>query len=556
MNNKTLTRINLLLELIDNILVHDINYEKKTDTLKRKNGATTYCQFESAEQLKKFRRIFFICFHIDDADYQRYFPENKFGLCKKTIIQKALTYFRERGIDFISLIKAVCKDEKEFEEKILDAINDFLLPTAFLPVKSKEDKNAPPSFGKYDIIYSYYEEALRNIKITLVKFRSLRMLQFSAPTCEIIDSVYKHREQCNYKVLINLSDLKLDLHYVPKWEPDYVEIPQNLNKKLKEFNDFLDKIEQKTPFERMVEGFIPLLPNNSPPSFQLEDIISESDTDPIRYTLSPDNLYYSQFYPRKLEYITHLDEESIKEEYPDASTHEKLERAIFQKAAKDIKIFFESRIKSNYQNIAHYIESVLSGLMKFDLNELISMNPTNKENCDIALNAFHLPSDEIYSILGTYENDQSTILLLVYHSIQGGLFSFLRTLHVTGPHFAIKFNEYLDIKTLAEHKKIVDHFICSSNFASVISIQQNETEAIKQQKEQDRTLEQLARDNLKINEINHRYNELFIIFKKEISKYYDQLQHPVPEQDPFRNFNCTNFNIQDPDYPIALPLLD
>lgn len=69
-----MTREGLLSELIDSILVHDINLEKKSQMLIRKKGITTSCNYGSLEQMKKIQRIFEICFHIDDKDYENYFP--------------------------------------------------------------------------------------------------------------------------------------------------------------------------------------------------------------------------------------------------------------------------------------------------------------------------------------------------------------------------------------------------------------------------------------------------------------------------------------------------
>lgn len=549
MEQTTLSRSDLLGDLIDEILVHDINYEKKTDSLIKKNGITTFCNYGSAKQLKKLQLIISRCFHIDDKEYEHCFPNGKFGLSKEIIIQKALLYFKKHGVDFTTQIKSVCQDEQEFDNIILHAINDFLIPTAFLPVENKNDKNAEPTFGKFDDIHDYFEEALRNLKIMLVKFRSMRMFQSSDPSYEIIDCEYKHKEQCNYKVLLNITDLKLNLHYVPKWEPDYVEIPQNVYRKMKDCNDFLDRLEQKTPFDKLMEGFISLLPDNTDQSFQLEDIVFESDTDPIRYPLSPVNMYYSRFYPVVFEYITYFDEKTVEKEYPGISTHEELKSAVAIKASKDIKAYLLKKIKAKYIEIAHYIESVLDALMHADLNELINMHPNNKEICDKTFDAFHLPAEEIYTIISGYEIEQSAVLLRAYHSLQSGLFSFLRTLQESGLHFAFKFQEYLDVEHLAAHKDIVYRFLTSDSLANAVSIQQNEPNEITDQKKQEKTYEQIARDYMKINDINHRYNGLFIGFKTVLSEYYTQLNNPDPERDPFKGCDCTDPYIQDPDHP-------
>lgn len=552
MNDNTMNRVDLLGGLIDQILVHDINFEISTNSLKKGNGLTTYCNYGSKEQLKKYRHIFTLCFHIDDPKNKHCFPEDQFGLSKESIIQKALSYFSDRGIDFKSQIKSVCKDEQEFENAILYAINDFLIPAAFHPLVNKTDSGDALSFDKFDNIYSYYEDAIRRIKIILIKFRSLRMLQNSEPVCEIIDSVYKNRDLCNYIVPLRISDL--DLPYVPKWEPDIVFIPQKPIAIPQHSIDNLNKIEQMTEFDKMVEGFIPLLSNNNDPPLAIKDIVFQSDSDPIRYLLSEDKdkVYYSQLYPEEYHYITHLDEESIIKEYPDVSTHEELKKAIAKKASKDIKDSFENRIKGAYENRAHYIEEVLEKLMKCDLNELINMNPTNKEKCDNALCSFNLPADEIYKVIEDYEKEQSAVLLRVYHSLQGGLSLFLRNLKFVGLHFALIFNDYLDDKALTEHKKIVDRFITSSNLSDVVAAQKNKPDDITKQHEQEKTLEQSMISIMEINEHNHRYNDLFIKLKEVLSEYYEQLQHPDPNRDPFREIDFTNSYFHDPDFPAEI----
>ena len=549
MNDEKLGREEYLDGLFRDILVPNLHYERGTGSIIKGNGITTYCNYGSAGQLKKIRLIFSICFHIDEKKYEHCFPNDKFGLSKEIIIQKALLYFKKHGVDFTTQIKSVCQNEQEFDNIIFHAINNYLIPVAFLPVENTMNKDAPPTFKKSDNIYSYYCNAIRNIKIMLVKFRSMRMFQSSGPSYEIIDCVYKHKELCNYKVLLNITDLKLDLHYVPKWEPDYVEIPQNVYRKMKDCNDFLDRLEQKTPFDKLMEGFISLLPDNTDPSFQLEDIVFESDTDPIRYPLSPDNVYYSRFYPVVFEYITHFDENSVEKEYPGISTHEELKSAVAIKASKDIKAYLYKKIKAKYTEIAHYIESVLDALLHTDLNELINMHPNNKEICDKTFDAFHLPAEEIYTIISGYEAEQSAVLLRAYHSLQRGLSSFLRTLQESGLHFAFKFQEYLDVEHLAAHKDIVYRFLTSDSLANAVSIQQNEPNEITDQKKQEKTYEQIARNYMKINDINHRYNGLFIGFKTVLSEYYTQLNNPDPERDPFKGCDCTDTYIQDPDHP-------
>lgn len=220
-----MTREELLCNLIKDILVYDINIDKRSQILFKGNGITTYCNYGSAQQLMKVQSIFILCFQIENPEYEQRFPPDKLGLKKETIIKNALLYFNNIGIDFDKQIRTVCNNEHEFENILLKAIVDYLIPVAFY--KSPKDKK--PS--KYDVIDKYFGEALRNLKIDLVRFRSLHLFHLSVPSLEFIDSTLMHKELCNYKILFCITELNLKFSYVPKWEPDYIEIPQKLHKR-------------------------------------------------------------------------------------------------------------------------------------------------------------------------------------------------------------------------------------------------------------------------------------------------------------------------------------
>lgn len=399
-----MTREDLLNNLIDNILFHDINIEKNSNKLVKGNGITTYCNYGSAEQLKKIRTIFILCFQIDNPNYEQYFPPDKFRLNKEAIIKNALLYFKNNGIDFDKQIRAVCDDAHEFETILLKAIVDYIIPAAF-KISSIEDQ--PNKFNKID---KYFEDALRRIKIDLAQYHSLHLFRTSVPSLEFIDSNWKHKELCNYKILFSITELHLKCHYVPKWEADFIEIPQKLDKRKQSFEMFLDKQEKKSPFERLVEGFIPLSDDNMP-SFQLDDISFGSDTDPIKYPLSDEITYYCNFFLPEYEYCTFLNPDIIQKDYPQVKDHASLKAAIAEQATKDISDYYKNRIKEKYREIAQYISFVISCLMRFDLSELINLNPTNMENCKIALSAFHIDPDEVFSVISEYKTDQTAMLL-------------------------------------------------------------------------------------------------------------------------------------------------
>lgn len=542
-----MTREGLLSELIDTILVHDINLEKKSQMLIRKNGITTSCNYGSLEQMKKIQRIFEICFHIDDKDYKKYFPADKLKLRKEVIIEKALLYFKKREIDYVVLIQPYCQNSEEFERYLLYAICHYLIPVSFCILKTETEKKP----NKYDDITVQYHDALRSIKIMLEQFQLRYLMQSTIPTQEIVDRTYIHRELCNYKIPLQISELSLQLPFIPSWEPDYVSIYKGLDKKKDFAKKFQQKMQEKNEFDLLVEGFIPISSDSNEESIQIESLISESDS--YQYPLVSSSMFFDQFYALSYSYYTKLNKTIIIEKYPDVHSHEELKQAIAAKASKDICAYYENQIKIKYHEIMHYINAVLNGIMNIDLCELLNMNPTDKALCEAALSAFAIPSDDVFYTIEKYSKNQTEMLLQAYHSLQGGLSSFLNHINISGLHFAYQFTEILKGEDLTEHIEIVKRFLSSDELANAVSIQEEKSDENGEKHIAEKSSKQTEYEPYEVTESNHRYNSLFIGMKNAFSKYYQQLLNPNPDVDPFHENSCKDVHLEDPDYPQINP---
>ena len=179
--------------------------------------------------------------------------------------------------------------------------------------------------------------------------------------------------------------------------------------------------------------------------------------------------------------------------------------------------------------------------MSIDFTELLSMTPTDQSACIKALKAFNLDHDKVFTIIDD-KKMQSSALLCVYHSIQYFIADFFKNLQLSGLHFALKANEYLNPQELHKHIEIVASFIMSNNLAKAISIQENPIQTTVPVNS-----ESSVQGNLGITEDNHRYNELFLWGETVITQYWNQLLNPNPLLDIYAQDHL--FLSDNPDAP-------
>lgn len=475
-----MNRYNYLSDLIKGIFnKKEVSFKFENDVyyLQVENGLLSRCNFNSAEFPNRFRKLFQLAFAIDNEKVVCEIKKNnktakteaKF-LSKQDITDNCIRYFLSKKIDF-RFLTDFCT-ESEMERYLLDAICYYLIPAAFVPVNTKQTQ--------FDEIHNYVQEAFIQIKLMLldIRFRKLYCTDKDLP--EIKDYDYSEHD-FNYAVRLQLSsDFVSDL--VP-WNDFAVSFPRKKYALIKE-----------SEFDQLVKGFSPYPFIAKQHGFHFEDTIFDvKGTDSISFPLSSVIVNENEIRIYAAYYLTHLDPESIKREYPDASNHEELEAAIIKKAKRDIIKCFEKNKRSYYERILLYIEDILETLSKPDIYECIVSNRITKEKCKKALLAFKIPFDLIISELEkTYEKDKCCEEGIRF--LQETLSDFASHIKAFGNQLAAKVFELFPSDSQNRHARKVEVFLIMIN------------------------------DDEK-RDCRH---PLDILFKEVLSGYLQQLRHPDP----------------------------
>ena len=192
---------------------------------------------------------------------------------------------------------------------------------------------------------------------------------------------------------------------------------------------------------------------------------TEDDPSEILFPLSDTVITGHDPTGKSFYYLTHLDGESIKKEYPSVSSHSELEAAILERSKEDQALYRNDLLKEYYKNAAEYINEVLSRLMIIDLTGLTIDAPDDELACRNTLKAFAIDPDDVFPLILEQRQD---VLWFTYHLFKRALYEFSLNLITWGDKLGTDVRQYLvDSSLLTKHIQCIDSFLESEPFKSI-----------------------------------------------------------------------------------------
>ena len=464
-----MTREALLVEIISEILVSNINYkDDPQDCLRfeivRKNGVTTYCNYDSPNNLRKMQTLFFICFNIGNKKFHIDIDTKSPELSKLTqnrVITNAISYFEQKGIRF-DIFEKYCIDIAEYHNLLLTAIVDFILPAIF-------HKDFTKKCEKYDDITKVYENAICAVRDMLTRFRMYRVTQTTGneEIIKIKDSRY-HENECNYAILY-------DNEIVPHayLAPIDISFPLHTIAISEEYKQSCIAVQNESPFDRLVNGFYPYPFKETPTDLYFRDIKTEDESpSAIRFPLSAVKLHFPEFDDHYY-YLTHLDPETVERDYKNITTHQELTEALRIRSLEDVKKIYEARLLRYYVSVTEYMTDILKKLADAPLFEIAGIEAATNENYKKALRLFQIDPQ---TVAETIENEETSLTDYIYHHLQYAIYNLAASLFKSAG-LAAEIRNYLKQYTkdieLNEHIQAVKRFLNNETFKRLVEYQKS-----------------------------------------------------------------------------------
>ncbi len=477
-----MTRYDLLDDMIDSILVHDIKCQEKNGVieLSKGNALSTYCNFGSAKYKESYRWLFYVCFHLKIESFGKSIGlnnqsipvsvdnslENKDIQSRENIVARASSYYQKIGINITNL-KKYCDSDQEFEDLVLHGLINYLIPVSFGRAYTKKYKSSNEPH-KYDDITEQFENAIVMFKNYLLQFRTKKMIRsYGGDMPYISDSRYP-LGLCNYAVPMNSTEVGGYFSFT-RLSPAYFCLPVKTQEYRKRFEEQLKKEALESDFERIVKGFLkyPFGSTSTLEDFTAKMTFEEDDPSEQLFPISDIQvshaLDFNHFY-----YLTFLDEKVIKTAYPDAANHSDLEKAIKKKAEDDLTRYRKKCLNHYYTDTVHYIEDVLSKIQQIDLTEMNADAPKDEEKCRAALKCFSIDPEYVFIIIKKYRAD---VCWYSYHLLKNAFREFAGFFLFHGELIGKDIRCYLFPDVLASHVEFIIGFMESEPFKAAANAQ-------------------------------------------------------------------------------------
>lgn len=394
----------------------------------------------SPTSINNVRRLLEVTFKGTAVKFKDKKKGKNFDLDREKVIDNTTEYFRSFGIDIPNVVNKT--ERKLLGKKLCNALIEYLLPAVFSDIDTEKEKIDTEK----DDISSKFDKAIQNIRNKFASsdfFEALYVDIKSSDVEKIYDSDYS-KDECNYGIRVwtyaqvvfkELKIIPLVYYLACNNDSEQSEV-SNL------YSNTFDGLQKETEysndsFEELISGLAAkeVLDNInfvSPYYYNEnhENRIDKIKNDPKEYRLRLNvKIPNSSFIPRYFYFLTKLNEDVVREKYPNCKSSAMLNNELMEKAIDKISTDYKDKITQYYKETLANIENIYRNFLSIDIESILSSKIQNVSDFKKALSSLCNENDidEMWKICQEQHLSAEQTSRYIYCGIEEAIrdFSFL-----------------------------------------------------------------------------------------------------------------------------------
>ena len=363
-----------------------------------------------------------------------------FELNREKVIDNTTEYFRSFGIDIPNVVNET--EKKLLGKKLCNALIEYLLPAVFSDIDTEKEKIAT----EQEDISSKFNKAVERIQSKFSSgdfFEQLYVDIKSSDVEKIYDSDYSD-DECNYGIRVwtyaqvvfkKLRIVPSVYYFACNKDSEQSEVsklnsdPFDVLIKEPEYSN--DSFEELTSGLVATEGLDNI--NFVSPYYyneNHENRIDKIKNEPKEYRLCLNvKIPNSNFIPRYFYFLTKLNEDVVREKYPNCKSSAMLNNELMEKAIDKISTDYKDKITQYYKETLANIENIYRNFLSIDIESILSSKIQNVSDFKKALSSLCNENDidEMWKICQEQHLSAEQTSRYIYCGIEEAIrnFSFL-----------------------------------------------------------------------------------------------------------------------------------
>ena len=363
-----------------------------------------------------------------------------FDLNREKVIDNTTEYFKSFGIGIPNVVNKT--EKKLLGKKLCNALIEYLLPAVFSDIDTEKEKIDTEK----EHISSKFDKAIQNIRNKFASsdfFEALYVDIKSSDVEKIYDSDYSKYE-CNYgirvwtyaQVVFKKLRIVPSVYYfacnndseqseVSKLYSDPFDV---LIKEPKYSNDSFEELISDLAATEILDNlnFVSPYYYNENHENRIDKIKNEHKEYRLRLNVKIPN---SDFIPRYFYFMTKLNEDVVREKYPNCKSSAMLNSKLMEKAVEKISADYSDNITQYYKETLANIENICRKFLQIDIESILSYKIQNASDFKKALSSLCNENDidEMWKICQEQHLSAEQTSRYIYCGIEDAIrdFSFL-----------------------------------------------------------------------------------------------------------------------------------
>ena len=383
---------NLLLGIYEN---RNVNFENQKVII---NDDRIRKTLFSPTSLNNVKHLLEITFQNKDVTFEDKKGAKSFNRTIYKVIDNTVEYFRGLGIFIPEVMNST--ERHLLGRQMCYAILENILPAVFSNVNTEKGKINTEN----DDISPEFNKAVERIKskYSLGDFWEQLYVDIKASDVEkVYDSDYS-KDECNYGICVwtNTQVVFKKLKIVPLMYYFACNSDSEQSKVPKFYGDPFDDLPKETEnsndsFEELTSDFVAkeILDNRnfvSPYYYneKHEDRIDKIKNEPKEYRLRLNvKIPNSNFIPRYFYFMTKLNDDVVREKYPNCKSSAMLDNKLMEKAIEIISTDYRESITQYYKETLANIENICRKFLSIDIESILSYKIQNVSDFKKALSS-------------------------------------------------------------------------------------------------------------------------------------------------------------------------